>query len=133
MRRLSRRSAKREGGPTSYARFSRRLHYFSTEFAACLQEPNRGIERSRTQVHVTLRRGQVLMSREFLDGPRRRSTHRQMRAERVAQDMDACFHVRLPGPATHHHPNHFLREWLSFVVAKDACCPPMPRLPKRLG
>ena len=50
---------------------SRRLHYSSTEFAACLQEPNRRIERGRAEMHVPLRRGQVRMSGEFLDGPLR--------------------------------------------------------------
>ncbi len=39
------------------ARFSRRLHYSSTEFVAGFQQPNRGIERCGTQLHLALRRG----------------------------------------------------------------------------
>jgi hypothetical protein len=42
------------------------------------------------QVHVPLRRRQVLMSGELLDGPCRRATHRQMRTERVAKTMAAA-------------------------------------------
>ena len=44
-----------------FTRFSRRLHYFSTNFGARLKQANCGIERCRTQMHVTLRRGQVLV------------------------------------------------------------------------
>lgn len=80
---------------------SRRLQYFSTTRVTVVvsgfnrtrrglfQQSNRRIECSRTQVHVALRRFQVLMPGQFLNGSRRRSTHRQVRAERVAQDVDA--------------------------------------------
>jgi len=44
---------------------SRRLHYFST---AAIQQPDRAVERGRTQVHVPLRRRQVLMPRQLLNG-----------------------------------------------------------------
>jgi hypothetical protein len=65
--------------------------YFSTTrvtvvvsgFSRTFEQPNRRVERCRAQVHVSLRRLEVLMSGELLDGPCGRSTHRQMRTERV--------------------------------------------------
>jgi len=88
---------------------SRRLQNTSTNFGARLEQPNCCVEGCRTQVNVALRRGQVLMSGEFLDSPRRRPAHRQMRAERVAQDVTPGFTFAFPGRATHHHLNHFQR------------------------
>ncbi len=60
-----------------------------------IQQSNRRIQRCRTQVHVPLRRLQVLMPGQFLDGPRQRSTHRQMRTERVPQDVNPRPHAPL--------------------------------------
>jgi hypothetical protein len=77
---------------------SRRLQYFSTALVVgagfsrpgtrLLQEPNRHIERGRTQVHVPLRRVQVPVSGQFLNGPCWRAAHRQMRTERMPQNVD---------------------------------------------
>src|SRR5215471_11630623 len=41
----------------------------------------------RAQVHVALRRAEILMAGELLDGPNGRTTHRQMRAECVTKDV----------------------------------------------
>jgi hypothetical protein len=67
---------------------SRRLQYFSTTrsivgsgFSRTIEQPNRSIERGRTQVHVALRHVQVLVPGQFLDCPCGRATHRQMRAD----------------------------------------------------
>src|SRR5258705_13764197 len=72
---------------TKSGSISRRLQYFSTGFRSRLEQPDRSIERRRTQVHVALRRVEILVSGQFLDRPRRRATHRQMRTERVTEDM----------------------------------------------
>jgi len=52
---------------------SRRLQYFSTGFSSRFKQPDRSIKRRRTQVHVALRRIEVLVSGQFLDGPCRRT------------------------------------------------------------
>jgi hypothetical protein len=44
-------------------------------------------------MHVPLRRGQVLVPRQFLDRPGWCSLHRQVRAERVAQDVNTWFYL----------------------------------------
>jgi hypothetical protein len=41
-------------------------------------------------MHVPLRRREILMAGEFLNRPRRRSSHRQMRTECVPQPMNAA-------------------------------------------
>jgi hypothetical protein len=50
---------------------------------------DRAVERCRAEVHVALRHRQVRVSGEFLDRPRWRTSHRQLRAERVTQDVYA--------------------------------------------
>ena len=53
----------------------------------CVQQPNRILRRGRTQVHVALRGREIRVPRELLDGARRRASHRQVRTERVPQDV----------------------------------------------
>ena len=53
------------------ARGPSRLHPVSTTVP--IQQPNRTLDGSRAQVHIALRRGQVSMSRQLLDRPRRRT------------------------------------------------------------
>src|SRR5262249_43745568 len=52
-----------------------------------IQQPDRTFDRRRTQVHVPLRRREVLVSSELLNGPCRRPTHHRLRTERVAKAM----------------------------------------------
>jgi hypothetical protein len=52
-----------------------------------IEQPNRTAERRRTQVQVPLRHAQLPANGELLDRSRRRSPHRQVRAERVTQDV----------------------------------------------
>jgi hypothetical protein len=52
-------------------------------FSRTIEQPDRSIERRRTQVHVALRRVEILVSGQFLDCTRWRATHCQMRTERV--------------------------------------------------
>jgi hypothetical protein len=49
------------------------------ERASLIQEADRVLNRGGAQVHVTLRRGQVLVSSEFLNRSRRCAPHRQVR------------------------------------------------------
>src|ERR1700676_3347019 len=63
-----------------------------------IEEPDRAFDRRGTEVHVPLRRGQILMPREFLNRSRRRAAHREMRAERMPQPMyPARGELRTPG------------------------------------
>ena len=55
------------------------------------QETDRPLERSRTEVHVPLRRDQILVAGKLLDRPCRRPPHRQMRAERMSQAVYTAF------------------------------------------
>ena len=52
-----------------------------------VEEPNRIGDRTRTEVHVLLLRREIAMTRELLDRARWRAFHRQMRAERVTQNV----------------------------------------------
>ena len=54
-----------------------------------IEQSDRTVERRWTEVHVALRHPEFPMSGKLLDGPRRRAPHRQMRAERVTQDVHA--------------------------------------------
>ena len=62
-----------------------------------LGRTDRAVNRRRTEVHVSLRRGEIDMSGEFLDRPRGRAVHRQMRTERVPQAVHAAL-PDLPPP-----------------------------------
>ena len=53
------------------------------------QQPDRAVERRWAQVHVALRHRQVHVPGEFLDRPCRRSTHCQVGAEPVTEDVQA--------------------------------------------
>src|SRR5207249_2575890 len=52
-----------------------------------IEGSNRAFDRCRADVHVALRRRQILVPGEFLDGPYGRATHRQVRAEGMTKDM----------------------------------------------
>ena len=65
----------------------------SNGLIAQLQESYRRIQRRRTQMHIPLRRRQVLMTSQFLNRPGRRAAHGQVRTERVTQDMDTRLYV----------------------------------------
>jgi hypothetical protein len=51
-----------------------------------VEQPDRSFTLARRQVHVPHRRRQMLMAREVLNRLRRCSSHRKMRAKRVAKD-----------------------------------------------
>jgi len=100
--------------------FSRRLHYSSTRQpqSRFIKQPNRTLDGGGTQVHVPLSRREILMASQFLNRPRRRSPHRQMRAERVTQDVHPQpFHACPPLSPPHAILNHFLSQAIAaFVV-----------------
>jgi hypothetical protein len=54
-----------------------------------IQQPNCAIERRWTQVHVALRHAQFPVSSELLNRSRRCAAHRQVRTERVPQNVHA--------------------------------------------
>jgi hypothetical protein len=56
---------------------------------ATVEQSDRALDGGGTQVHVPLRRCQVAMSGNLLNCSCRGTAHRQMRTERVAQDVNA--------------------------------------------
>jgi hypothetical protein len=60
-----------------------------------VQQPNCVFDGCRAQVHIPLRRCEILVARQLLNGPGWWCpTHSQMQAEGVSQDMHARFDVR---------------------------------------
>jgi len=68
---------------------ARRLHNVSKirHGAVTIQQPNGGLDRRRTPVHVPLRRGEIAVARQLLNRRYGRAPHRQMRTERVPQNV----------------------------------------------
>jgi hypothetical protein len=61
------------------------------------EQPNRTFDRRRTQVHVALRGGDVRVTGQLLNRPRRRPAHREMRTERVPKAVrPAALEPRAP-------------------------------------
>ena len=88
-------------------------------------------DRRRTQVHVPLRRRQVLVAGEFLNRPRRRAAHRQVRTERVPQDVNALASrapaARRVAPGLH----DLLRQRRAVALAEHPRSAQMPMPPQR--
>src|SRR5690606_31476239 len=59
-----------------------------------LEQSDRRVESRRTQVRVPLSHGEALMPDQLLHASDRRALHRQVRAERVTQDVNAGRHLR---------------------------------------
>ena len=59
----------------------------SNFFCRRIEQLDRRLACRRRQVHVPLRRAQVLVPGELLDGLRRGAAHRGPRAERVAENV----------------------------------------------
>jgi hypothetical protein len=62
-----------------------------------VQQSDRVFRCRRIQVHVPQRRRQVRVRGQFLEGPRRRAVHRQVRTERVPKDVHALLDSRDAG------------------------------------
>ena len=54
---------------------------------ALIEQSNRAFDRRGTEMHVPLRRRQILMPGQFLNRPSGAAAHRQVRAERVSQNV----------------------------------------------
>jgi hypothetical protein len=65
-----------------------------------IEEPDRPLDRRGTEVHVPLRRGEIHVTGELLNGSRRRAARREVRTERVPQSMYvALLKLRPQSPA----------------------------------
>jgi len=64
-----------------------------------IEQSDRLIDGARTEVHISLRRREILMTYQFLSSPDRRASHRQVRTERMPQNMRAV--VPQTGPTCH--------------------------------
>jgi hypothetical protein len=97
---------------------------------AAIEQPNRTLQRRRTQVPVALRRPELAMPGELLDGSRGCATHREMRAEGVAQHVNANLHrLRASRRSTHVIGYDLRRQWNAGVVAEDALASKLPPSP----
>jgi hypothetical protein len=56
---------------------------------AVIEQPDCAFNSGWAEVHIALRRAELLMASEFLNRSHRRAPHRQMRTERVPQYMYA--------------------------------------------
>src|ERR1700730_5536928 len=76
-----------------------RLQNLSKNFAdrPSIEQCNRPLPRLGEQVHVALRRAEVHVSGELLDGLGRRSAHGQVAAKGVAQHVNAASLARRAG------------------------------------
>jgi hypothetical protein len=90
------------------------------EHSGGIQQADRRVQRRRTEVHVPLRHGQLSMSSQVLNCACGSTPHRQMRTERVPQDVDAIVDVCTPcGPL--HAVLHLLPcEAATIGLAEDA-------------
>ena len=71
-------------------------------------------------MHVALRRCQVRVARQLLDGPRRRAIHRQVRTERVPQDVYALLDAGDALGATDRFDHAIARDRRSIRQAQHA-------------
>jgi hypothetical protein len=85
-----------------------------------IQEANSTLDSRRTDVHVTLSRGQITVSGEFLNCPGPRSAHGQLGAERVAKHVDAAvLKVRTASRPCHQSLNEPLRQRTAVSCRKE--------------
>jgi hypothetical protein len=100
----------------------------SVDMSRRIKQLNRGVERCGTQMHVSLRHAELAVSSKFLDGPCRRATHRQVRAERVTKDVDAVPHVRVLGGELNLRLNDLSRERPAIGFAQNPRSAQVPML-----
>src|SRR5262245_10022345 len=55
-----------------------------------IQQPDRTLQGCWTEVHVALRRSQIHVTSQLLNGSSRSTTHREMRTECMSQDVNAA-------------------------------------------
>src|SRR5262245_33515737 len=66
------------------------------------------------------------MASEFLNGSRWRSSHREMRTERVPKNVHAVFDVRSACDTTHYSLNDLLRQRIVVHIAQDTFAAQVP-------
>ena len=87
----------------------------------CIKQLNRGVERCGAEMHVPLRHAELAVSGELLDRPCRRTSHRQMRTERVSQSMrTACRKTSRPSGLPHVLTDDVLCERRTVIQATVA-------------
>jgi hypothetical protein len=85
---------------------------------ALIQQANRAFKGCWAQVHVPLRRGQIPVACQLLNGPSRSPAHRQMRAKRMPEHMYADgLEVRPSSGPLDQALDEPLRQRLAIVVA----------------
>ena len=93
-----------------------------------IEKPNRGIERGWGQVHVPLCRSQIGVSSQLLNCPRWRPTHRQMRTERVAKNVNpAMVQLRRLRRMVNVVSDDLFVQWLPLSIAKHERATKMSR------
>ena len=111
-----------------------RLHQVSKllQGQGLIEQPNRTIQRRRTQVHVPLRHAQFPMSGELQNRSWRCSAHRQVRAERVTQDVYPLLRqLRSARRPQHAILHHLPSQWPADVLAQHVRTPQMPMVAER--
>lgn len=83
-------------------------------------------------MQVSLRHAELPVSSKFLNRSWRRSSHRQMRAERVTQDVHALLrHLRSARRAQNAVLYHLSGQRLTVVLAQHVWAPQMPMIAER--
>ena len=73
------------------------------DVATAIEQPNRCVERCRTQMHVALSHAELAVSGKLLNRPSGGSTHRQVRTERMPKDVDTVRMLLAPEMLLYEH------------------------------
>lgn len=86
-----------------------------------VEQPDRVVDRRRADVHVRLRRLQILVPGQFLNRPRWRPSHREMGIERVTEDKLRIIRAEQRRRELRSRPSARLFSYMlrSFVVGKQ--------------
>ena len=96
-----------------------------------VQQPDCAFHRRGTQVHVPLRRHQIAVSGQLLNGFSRCPPHRQVRTERVPQHVHADMaHFGLTSGSQDEPLDESLRQCRSVLLAKDERAAKMSVMPE---
>ena len=87
-------------------------------------------KRVRTQLHIALRHRQFLVPRQLLNRFAWRALHRQVRTERVTQDVHARRHTSEPHRSSNARPGRLTTHRPSIVLADHPWPSEMPGLAK---
>jgi hypothetical protein len=100
---------------------------------AVIQQSNRPCHGGRAEVHVPLRRADLLMPRQFLNRPHRRAAHRKMRTECMSEDVHADISKIRPTRSAPHETLHLpLRQRRAVARAEYPSAPQMTEPSERV-